>query len=111
MQRVLGIVFLLAGSLTVNSVFAEQQTGVLMPAVESIGVVTYVDNSSGSITIGSTRYELTSETIIHYAPGEDAIGYGKFKFSPDMNIGFIKEKFGSNKETNRISEIWVLPKN
>lgn len=111
MRKLFRLIFLLVSSLAVNAAFADQKFGVLMPAVENVGAITYVDNSSGSITIGSKRYELTNETVIHFAPGEDSIGYGKFKFSKDMNIAFEKEKSGSNKESNRISEIWVLHNN
>lgn len=111
MKSKCNVIILLLGALIMNNALAEQKFGVIMPAIENVGIIARVDNASGSITLGKDRYELTSTTIIHYAPGQDAVGYGKFKLAKDMNIGFKKEQLGSGKETNRLTEVWVLPKN
>ena len=110
MQKLFGLIFLLVSILNINAIHAAgPQIGVPASDSEYEGAITYIDNSSGSITIGGTRYQLTNETIIHYSSHEDAaVGYGKFKLSKDMILGFEVESSSSNKESNRISEVWVL---
>ena len=108
MRRLLLAFIMVCGCL--NVAIAEQKVGVLMPAVENIGTVVDFDNASGSLTISGKRYQLTNDTVIHYAPGEDVRGYKDFKFAKDMDVGFKLENAEGNAAEPRISEVWVLYK-
>lgn len=107
-MRSLITAMLFMASLGASNSHAAGQTGTLMPANEHVGIIVAADNALGTLTIGNQRYQLTRDVKIHYAQGEDTVGYGKFKFKEDMKIGFKKVKIGPNTETNNINEVWVL---